>query len=193
MQTVKHKMFGIGEVINREVKDNGMYITVKFENGKETRCAIPDSFTLGIMVAEGVLKDEVDAAIAEKKAREQARLASLRAKSAVVATAKPRRRGRTPATRVAAKGPIETAFEKYLISAGYSEYSAAGNPSTVYAYTRAIKKVLKEEGLSWHTMQRDIDNIIPIYDIGGIKQHLGEGGNDTVIDSLKRFREFVNP
>lgn len=193
MQTVKHKMFGIGEVINREVKDNGMYITVKFENGKEMRCAIPDSFTLGIMVAEGALKDEVDAAIAEKKAREQARLASLRAKSAVVATAKPRRRGRIPATRVAAKGPIETAFEKYLISAGYSEYSAAGNPSTVYAYTRAIKKVLKEEGLSWHTMQRDIDNIIPIYDIGGIKQHLGEGGNDTVIDSLKRFREFVNP
>ena len=193
MKTIKHKLFGKGTIVAQEFKEIGSNITVRFENGAEKIFGIPESFGMGLIIAEGVLKDEVDAAIAEKKAREQARLASLRAKSAVVATAKPRRRGRTPATRVAAKGPIETAFEKYLISAGYSEYSAAGNPSTVYAYTRAIKKVLKEEGLSWHTMQRDIDNIIPIYDIGGIKQHLGEGGNDTVIDSLKRFREFVTP
>ena len=84
MPTVKHKMFGIGEVINREVKDNGMYITVKFENGKEMRFAMPDSFTLGIMVAEGSLKEEVDKAIAKKKAREEARLQRLRTESAVL-------------------------------------------------------------------------------------------------------------
>jgi hypothetical protein len=193
MQKVRHRIFGVGEVIARESNENGTYITARFGNGKEMRFAIPDSFTLGIMVAEGNLKDEVDAAIAEKKAREQARLEQLNATSAVIATSTPsNRHGRTPAARVAVKGPVETAFEQYLISAGYSEYSAAGNRSTVYAYTRAIKRVLREEGLSWHTLQSDIDNIIPIYDIGGMKHHIGEDSNDTVIDSLKRFREFVN-
>ena len=149
MQKVRHRIFGVGEVIARESNENGTYITARFGNGKEMRFAIPDSFTLGIMVAEGSLKEEVDAAIAEKKARERARLEQLNATSAVVAASTPsNRHGRTPAARIAVKGPVETAFEKYLISAGYSEYSAAGNRSTVYAYTRAIKKVLKEEGLS---------------------------------------------
>lgn len=194
MQTVKHKMFGIGEVINREVKDNGMYITVKFENGKEMRFAIPDSFTLGIMVAEGSLKEEVDTAIAEKKAREQARLEQLNATSAVIATSTPsNRHGRTPATPVTVRGSIEIAFEEYLVNAGYCEYTATGNPSTVFSYIHAIKKVLEEEGLSWHTLQRDIENIVPIYDIGGTKQHIGAKSNCTVINALKRFREFVNP
>ena len=194
MQTVKHKMFGIGEVINREVKDNGMYITVKFENGKEMRCAIPDSFTVGIMVAEGSLKEEVDTAIAEKKAREQARLEQLNATSAVIATSTPsNRHGRTPATPVTVRGSIEIAFEEYLVNAGYCEYTATGNPSTVFSYIHAIKKGLEEEGLSWHTLQRDIENIVPIYDIGGTKQHIGAKSNCTVINALKRFREFVNP
>lgn len=194
MQTVKHKMFGIGEVINREVKDNGMYITVKFENGKEMRFAIPDSFTLGIMVAEGSLKEEVDTAIAEKKAREQARLEQLNATSAVIATSTPsNRHGRTPATPVTVRSSIEIAFEEYLVNAGYCEYTATGNPSTVFSCIHAIKKVLEEEGLSWHTLQRDIENIVPIYDIGGTKQHIGAKSNCTVINALKRFREFVNP
>ena len=73
MQTVKHKVLGVGEVIGREVKENGTYITVRFENGKEMRVAIPDSFVVGIMEAEGTLRDEVDAAIAKKRAIEQAR------------------------------------------------------------------------------------------------------------------------
>lgn len=72
-------------------------MTVRFENGKKMRCAIPDYFTLGIMVAEGSLKEEVDTAIAEKKTREEARLQRLRTESAVItATTPSNRRGRTP-------------------------------------------------------------------------------------------------
>ena len=142
MQTVKHKMFGIGEVINKEVKENGMYITVRFENGKEMRCTIPDSFTLGIMVAEGSLKEEVNTAIAEKKAREDARLQRLRTESAVItATTPSNRRGRTPTSPVTVKGSVELAFEEYLINAGYKAETDTGNPSTVFSYTNAIKKV----------------------------------------------------
>lgn len=194
MQKVNHNIYGVGEVIARESNENGTYITARFGNGKEMRFAIPDSFTLGIMVAEGTLKDEVDAAIAEKKARELARWEQLKAPSAVVTTPTPsRRHGRKPATPVTVKGSIEIAFEEYLVNAGYCEYTAAGNPSTVFSYTHAIKKVLEEEGLSWHTLQRDIENIVPIYDIGGAKQHIGAKSNCTVINALKRFREFVNP
>ena len=44
MQTVKHKIFGTGEVIARESNENGTYITVRFENGRELKCGIPSSF-----------------------------------------------------------------------------------------------------------------------------------------------------
>ncbi len=194
MQIVSHKIYGVGEVVNKETTEGGIYITVKFESGKEARFSIPDSFTLGIMVAEGNLKDEVDAAIAEKKAREAARLEQLNATSAAVATSTPsNRHGRTPTSPVTVKGSIELAFEEYLINAGYAEYTASGNPSTVFSYTHAIKKVLEEEGLSWNSLQSNIDNIVPIYDIGGSKQHIGALSNCTVINALKRFKEFVNP
>ena len=194
MQTVKHRLFGVGEVINREDKENGTYITVRFKSGKEMRFGIPESFTLGIIDAEGSLKDEVDKAIAEKNERHKARLEELSAESAIVDPSTPSHRcGRRPTAPIAVKGYIEAAFEEYLISSGYSEYTDSGNPSTVFSYTRAIKSVLEEEGLSWHSLQRDIENIVPIYDIGGAKEYIGAKSNYTVINALKRFREFVNP
>ena len=193
MQTVNHKIYGVGEVINKETTENGSYITVNFERGKEACFSIPDSFTLGIMEADGDLKDEVNSAIAEKKAREQARLEELKAVSAVIAPVAPsHRHGRTPTTPVTVKGSIELDFEEYLVNAGYCEYTASGNPSTVFSYIHAIKKVLKEEGLSWYDLQNDIENIVPVYDIGGAKQHIGAKSKYTVINALKRFNEFVN-
>ena len=193
MQTVTHKIYGVGEVINKETTEKGSCITVKFESGKEARFSIPDSFTLGIMEANGDLKDEVNAAIAEKKAREEARLQQLRATPVVTTTSAPsNRHGRTPTSPVTVKGSIELAFEEYLANAGYCEYTASGNPSTVFSYIHAIKKVLEEEGLSWHSLQNDIENIVPIYDVGGSKQHIGAKSKCTVINALKRFNEFVN-
>ena len=194
MQTVNHKIYGVGEVINKETTEGGIYITVKFESGKEALFSIPDSFTLGIMVANGDLKDEVDAAIAEKKAREEARLEELKATSAVVATTTPsNRHGRTPAARVAVKGPVETAFEEYLIAAGYETETPSGHPSTVYAYSGAIDRhVLENERITWDVLRSDIDNIVKKYDVGGKFEHIGAKSNCTVINALKRFREFVN-
>ena len=193
-QSVNHKIYGVGEVINKESNESGVHITVRFESGKESRFTIPDSFTLGIMVAEGDLQSEVQEAIAEKNARKQARLEEIRAAVAVVTPDKPsHRHGRTPTKPVTVKSSIESSFEEYLANAGYCEYTAMGNPSTVFSYTHAIKKVLEEEGLSWHALQNDIENIIPVYDIGGAKQHIGAKSNCTVINALKRFGEFVNP
>ena len=193
MQTVNHKIYGVGEVINKETTEFGSRITVKFDGGKESRFSIPESFTIGIMVAEGSLKDEVDAAIEKKKSREQARLEELKAADTVPSTATPsHRHGRTPNAPVTARGSIERSFMEYLVNAGYCGYTASGNPSTVFSYTLAVKKVIEEEGLSWYSLQSNIDNIIPLYDIGGAKHRIGSKSNCTVINALKRFGEFVN-
>lgn len=193
MQTVKHKIFGIGEVTGRDTKESGTSVTVKFKNGKELRLAIPESFMVDVVVAEGSLKDEIDAAIAEKRVNEHGRLARAAAELALARATTPSvGRGRRPAASVASKGNIETDFEEYLANAGYREYTDSGSPSTVFSYSHAIKNVLEEEGLSWHTLQNNIENIIPIYDIGGAKQHIGAKSNCTVINALKRFCEFVN-
>ena len=193
MQTVKHKIFGIGEVISREDKENGTSVTVKFKNGKELRLAIPESFMVDVVVAEGSLKDEVDAAIAEREARKKEHWERVTAELAAAHSTTPSvGRGRRPATPVASKGDIETDFEIYLANAGYREYTASGNPSTVFSYSHAIKRVLDEEGISWHTLKSRIDNIVHDYDIGGSKYHIGAMSNFTVINALKRFREFIN-
>jgi hypothetical protein len=194
MKSIKHKIFGEGTIVAQEVKEIGSYITVRFESGRESRFAIPESFETGMIIADEILRVEVEAAVAEKKARDRARLGQIMAVSTAGITATPsHRHGRMPKTPVTVKGSIEIAFEEYLVNAGYCEYTDAGNPSTVFSYINAIKKVLEEEGMSWHSLQSDIVNIIPIYDIGGTKQHIGSKSNYTVINALKRFSEFVNP
>ena len=195
MQTVNHKLYGVGEVINKETTENGGYITVKFESGKEARFSIPDSFTLGIMVANGDLKDEVDAAISEKRAREAARLEELKAASAAITPATPsHRHGRRPKTSATVKGVVQTDYEAYLISAGYEIETPSGHDSTVYAYSKAIANhVLKNEHITWNGLQGNIYNIVKKYDVGGAMERTGAKSNNTVINALKRFQEFVNP
>ncbi len=192
MQTVTHKIYGAGEVIGKEVKENGTYITVRFEGGKEVCFSIPESFTVGVLVAEGTLKEEVDAAIAEKTAREQERAQKIleAAKTSHAISARPR--GRKHPRPVAVKGSIEAAYEEYLIRAGYKEETDHGDPSTVFSYLNAVNKVLEEEGISWYTLKNDIGSIVGKYDAGGEKELIGAKSNKTVINALKRFQDFIN-
>ena len=193
MQTINHKTYGVGEVINKETTENGSSITVKFESGKEARFSIPDSFTLGIIEADGDLKDEVNAAIAEKKAREAARRAALRVLPTPIITAPSSRHGRRPQTSPPVKGTVQTDYESYLISAGYETETPSGYDSTVYAYSKAIANhVLKNEHMTWNGLQGNIDNIVKRYDVGGAMECTGAKSNNTVINALKRFQEFVN-
>ena len=194
MQTVTHKIYGVGEVINKETTGNGSYITVKFESGKEARFSIPDSFTIGVMVANGDLKDEVNSAIAEKKAREAARWAALRILPTPIITAPSSRHGRRPRVSPPVKGTVQTDYESYLISAGYKTETPSGHDSTVYAYSKAISNhVLKNEHMTWDGLRSNVDSVIAKYDVGGSLAHIGAKSNNTVIDALKRFQEFVNP
>lgn len=84
-------------------------------------------------------------------------------------------------------------FRKYLIDKGYKEFTASGLDSTVGKYITAVEIVFLEERLSVEEFNRRINEICCLYDIGGAKESIGERGHRTVINALKRYREFINP
>lgn len=77
-------------------------------------------------------------------------------------------------------------FRKYLTGETYK-------PKVVFGYARAVEKVLEEERISIEEFNRRINEICFLYDIGGAKESIGERGHRTVINALKRYREFINP
>ena len=182
MNMVRHNVFGLGEVICREEVNGFTYLLVRYENGEEVKLGIPVSFENGAVEALGSLKDEVDQAIAERRARLAAATTPAGAPSA-------------PAKRAAAKtmptGPIPSAFEQYLIEQGYAIETDSGNPSTVYSYLNAVESIRVDEGISWDTLKTNISAIVPQYDVGGSKELVGAKSNKTYINALKRFAEIL--
>ena len=195
MQTVIHKKFGVGEVINKEVKESGTYITIRFSDGRESLMAIPLSFETGVVEAVGTLKEEVDKALAIKKELQQKLAAAKLAAQSVAVSAptvvKTIRTGRKPTSKIKVKGSIQTKYEAYLEAAGYPVVGVSGNDSTVPAYSRAVEKVIENEGITWADLQINISNIVAKYDVGGACEDFGNKSNKTVINALKRFGEFV--
>lgn len=181
MNMVRHNVFGLGEVIRREEVNGFTYLWVRYENGNEVKLGIPFSFENGAVEALGSLKDEVDQAIADKKAKLSAPVPSK-------TSAAPAKKA---STKSMPSGPIPSAFENYLIDAGYAVETESGNPSTVYSYLNAVESVRAEEGVSWDTLKADIDRIVSKYDEGGLMAWFGAKSNRTVISALKRFAEYV--
>ena len=194
MLTIQHKMYGEGKVINKEMKENDIILTVQFGDGSERRFAA-ESCRLGFVSAEGVLKEEIDVVIAAQQAAKTAWRNSINAAApapVVTTPASSGRHGRTPTRKVAAKGSIQEQYEMYLEAAGYPVVGISGNVSTVPQYSRAVEKVVEREGLNWNQLKNDIDNIVKKYDKNGSEEDYGNRGNKTVINALKRFGEFVS-
>ena len=190
MQTIQHKTFGKGEVISKEVKGNDIYIMVRFDSGKEMRLAA-ESFKLGIVTAEGDLKNEIDTVIAAKKAEIEASKDAVRVTPVAASVHSSSRRGRTPTRKVTVKGSLQDQYELYLEAAGYPVVGRTGKDSTVPAYAYAVEQVLKEENLTWAELKKNIAQIVTKYDVGGACEDFGAKSNRTVINALKRFAEFV--
>lgn len=190
MQTVKHKNFGKGEVISKEVKNDTAIVTVKFENGKESRFSIPESFTIGIVEAEGTLKDEVDAAIVAQKTRfaEKLKQESINQKHNYTSVVK---RPRVANQTTIYKNPLESAYEQYLLDKEYQLETKSGNDSTVPTYVKSVKSIIEEENITWETLKDKIDDIVPKYDFGGEREKFGNKSNRTPINALKRFQDYV--
>jgi hypothetical protein len=130
---VKHKLFGMGKVINKEVVGDYTYITARFDTGKELRFVIPTSFETGAVEAIGTLKDEVEQAIADREARRAVTTTPVAVATPTVPATRTRTKPKTTAT-----GPMADAFEKYLINKGYKIETDKGKRSTVYFYLDAV-------------------------------------------------------
>ena len=192
MEKITHKTFGIGEVIARE----GHVITARFENGKECRFSIPQSFEKGFITAEGELKEEVEKVIEARKLQEaierEERLKEEERRALEAASKTSSKRvGRKSSKKTMPTGKIATDYINYLVDAGYKIETDNGDDSTVYAYAKAVESVVNEEGITWIDLENNIDDIVDKYDVGGEKEAFGAKSNNTVINALKRFREYV--
>ena len=83
-------------------------------------------------------------------------------------------------------------FEQYLISKGYKEYTPSGLPSTVYDYSKRIDAVCEWENTDWYGLAAKISNLLPEYEEGGGKAHLGAKSHNSVRSALKCFERFLS-
>jgi len=83
-------------------------------------------------------------------------------------------------------------FEDYLISKGYKQTTPSGHPSTVYDYVKRIHKICEWENMTWGQLADNIQDVLSQYNMGGLKEELGNKSHKAVINALKRFSEFVN-
>ena len=194
MEFVKHNKYGIGEIINRVDKPGGAALTVRYASGEVTNLMIPESFESGVFEVEGALKAEIEEAIAEKKRRAAEKRAAFLAggeKTETKTVVKTHHSRAKKTVKAITPGTVEHGYEQYLIKAGYKQETDSGDPSTVYSYINAIQHhVLDNEGISWDTLKRKIDTFVAEYGEGGSKSHIGAKSNDTVINALRRFKEY---
>lgn len=84
-------------------------------------------------------------------------------------------------------------FRIWLEKQGYKRITTGGNPSTSYIYSKKnIPFVLNEERIALRELAENINYYIKDYDTGGIKEHLGGKSNRSVINALKRFKEYID-
>ena len=84
-------------------------------------------------------------------------------------------------------GEILIEYHNYLHNKNYKL-------STVNSYTYAVKIVAERENYTFFsdlTVDVEIDAIIKKYDRNGAEEQFGNSGKRTVINALKRFREFI--
>ena len=196
MGMIRHKFFGTAQIISRD----GDFITIKYDkSGKESVIKFPEAFTVtnSLFTPDAELQLEVDAAVEAKKEAEriarEAREAERAQMQTVISThhSGTRRTGRT-FTSVQLTGDYEKDFETFMLKNGYSAKTENDTKSTVYSYVSSVKAVMNEEGLTWADLYHRISDVAAVYDIGGTKVDVGEKGNRTVINALRRFEDFVN-
>lgn len=90
------------------------------------------------------------------------------------------------------EGKMKEQFKRYLIKKGYREFTPSGNPSTVYDYTKRIENIIVWENYEgWGDVAKNINKLCVEYSEYGSKSHLGEISHKSVINALRRFKEFL--
>ena len=194
MKTLRHKLKGTAQIIGRDED----FITIKYDrDGYESKVKFPEGFAFNMFVLDDELQREVDAALEKKKEaarieREAREAQRAEAQSTTITHRSGTRRSARTFTRVQLTGDYEKDFESFMLKNGYSAKTENDTKSTVYAYVNSVKSVMSDEGLDWTSLVKQISSIASIYDIGGAKEEIGDRGNRTVINALRRFEDFVN-
>ena len=82
-------------------------------------------------------------------------------------------------------------FQAYLVSKGYKEFSANGNPSSAIDYRWRLEKICLREGINEQQLADNISNILKQYDKSGEKWSIGSRSHESYINALRQFRKFV--
>ncbi len=192
MSRVEHRIWGIGNVIKREKVINGVnteveyggnYITVSFEDGTVKPFAIPASFAKGHLTA---LDDYAEEVADVTEAIERARLEAFKDSGITDGRRDDEDSdewGEKIPARITVTGNLKEDFRVYLTETGY-------RPNVVYSYANEVGRVCAEENVSWKTLLLSIGAIVRMYGEGGVKESIGNEHNKTVINALKRYRDF---
>ena len=90
------------------------------------------------------------------------------------------------------EGNMKELFKNYLINQGYKEFTPSGNPSTVFDYAKRIEKVIYWEHYDgWDDVAKNINKLCVEYSEFGSKADLGATSHYSVINALRRFKEFL--
>lgn len=93
--------------------------------------------------------------------------------------------------RVANFDEHENDFVEWLVEQGYKKYTPSGGRSTAFEYADGVEKVRQRERLTETEMIENIGMLIKKYDIGGAESEFGSMRHRTIINALKRYREFI--
>lgn len=83
-------------------------------------------------------------------------------------------------------------FEQFLVKEGYREYTKSGHPSTVYDYCKRIDSICEWEHTDWSGLAEKAAVLLPEYEAGGCKAHLGAKSHNAVRCALRCFKRFVS-
>ena len=83
-------------------------------------------------------------------------------------------------------------LREYLVRNHYREYTKKGVPSTIDKYVNSVDEVCCREELTWEEAAFCIDDLVSDYEKGGKNEAFGNRSNSTVINALKKYRDYIN-
>ncbi len=86
---------------------------------------------------------------------------------------------------------MQNTFKNWLVMQGFKEFSANGDRSTAYDYSRRVDLVRKAEGLTWNELVAQIDDILPLYLSNGKKATDGRISHESVLNAMRQFHRFT--
>lgn len=76
-------------------------------------------------------------------------------------------------------------FENWLLQNNYK-------PNTAKDYQYRIKRVCKKENISLDVLVENINNLLPEYELSGVKAEYGRMSHESVKQALRRFNKFLS-